>query len=138
MGYGLPAAIAAALVHPDRPVVALIGDGGLGMTLAELETAVREGARVIPIVFDNQGYGLIRGFQDRRPGGAAIATDLGPIDFVAIARACGAQGIRVETDADFEPALREALAASGPTLIHLAVDPSWGTIEQATRRAAES
>jgi acetolactate synthase-1/2/3 large subunit len=138
MGYGLPAAIAAALVHPDRPVVALIGDGGLGMTLAELETAVREGARVIPIVFDNQGYGLIRGFQDRRPEGEAIATDLGPIDFVAIARACGAQGIRVETDADFEPALREALAASGPTLIHLAVDPSWGTIEQATRRAAES
>jgi acetolactate synthase-1/2/3 large subunit len=136
MGYGLPAAIAAALVHRDQPVVALVGDGGLGMTLAELETAVREGARVIPIVFDNQQYALIRGEQDRRPGGAAIATDLGPIDFVAVARACGARGIRVETDAAFEPALRQALATDGPTLIHLIVDPSWGTIEQATRRAA--
>jgi acetolactate synthase-1/2/3 large subunit len=135
MGYGLPAAIAAALVHRDRPVVALVGDGGLGMTLAELETAVREGTRVIPIVFDNQQYALIRGYQDQRPGGAAIATDLGPIDFVAVARACGARGIRVENDAGFEPALRQALGADGPTLIHLVVDPSWGTIDQATRRA---
>jgi acetolactate synthase-1/2/3 large subunit len=138
MGYGLPAAIAAALVHRDRPVVALVGDGGLGMTLAELETAVREGARVIAIVFDNEQYAMIRAHQDRRPGGAAIATDLGPIDFAAAARACGARASRVETDAAFEPALRQALAADVPTVIHLVVDPSWGTIEQATRRAADA
>ena len=66
MGYGLPAAIAAALVHRDRPAVALVGDGGLGMTLAELETAVRERARVIVVVFDNQRYGTIRMWQERR------------------------------------------------------------------------
>ena len=60
MGYGLPAAIAAALVHRDRPVVALVGDGGLAMTMAELETAVREGARVVVVVFDNERYGTIR------------------------------------------------------------------------------
>ena len=65
MGYGLPAAIAAALVHRDRPVVALVGDGGLAMTMAELETAVRVGARVIVVVFDNERYGTIRMWQER-------------------------------------------------------------------------
>ena len=87
MGYGLPAAIAAALVHRDRPVVALVGDGGLGMTLAELETAVRERARVIVVVFDNQRYGTIRMWQERRGSGQGVATELGPVDFAAIARA---------------------------------------------------
>src|SRR5204863_5785300 len=56
MGYGLPAAISAALVHRDRHVVALVGDGGLGMTVAELETAVRVGARVVVLCFDNERY----------------------------------------------------------------------------------
>ena len=75
MGYGLPAAIAAALVHRDRPAVALVGDGGLGMTLAELETAVRERARVIVVVFDNQRYGTIRMWQERRGSGQGVATE---------------------------------------------------------------
>src|SRR6185369_8902048 len=96
MGYGLPAAIAAGLVHRDRAVVALVGDGGLGMTLAEIETAVRFGLRTIILVFDNQAYGMIRTYQERRPGGAAVATDLGPIDFAAAARSMGERGVRVE------------------------------------------
>ena len=66
MGYGLPAAIAAALVHRDRPVVAVCGDGGLAMTMSELETAVRVGARVIVVVFDNERYGTIRMWQEER------------------------------------------------------------------------
>ena len=82
MGYGLPAAIAAALVHRDRAVVAVAGDGGFAMTMAELETAVREKARVIALVFDNERYGTIRMHQERRGTGAGIATELGPIDFV--------------------------------------------------------
>lgn len=131
MGYGLPAAIASALVHRDRPVVALTGDGGVGMTLAELETAVREGVKVIVIVFDNQQYAMIRRYQDARPGAAGIATDLGPIDFAAIARAQGARGVRVETDAAFEPALRQALAHEGPSLLHLTVDRAWNSVELA-------
>ena len=69
MGYGLPAAIAAALVHRDRAVVAVAGDGGFAMTMAELETAVREKARVIAIVFDNERYGTIRMHQERRGPG---------------------------------------------------------------------
>ena len=70
MGYGLPAAIAASIVHRDRPVVALVGDGGLAMTLADIETAVREHAKVIVLVFDNERYGTIRMHQD---GAAAAA-----------------------------------------------------------------
>ena len=81
MGYGLPAAIAASLVHPDRPVVAVCGDGGFAMTMAELETSVREGARPVVIVLDNQGYGTIRMHQDRHGRPHTSRTDLGPIDF---------------------------------------------------------
>ncbi len=125
MGYGLPAAIAAALVHRDRAVVALAGDGGFAMTMAELETAVREKIRLVAIVFDNERYGTIRMHQDRRGAGQGIATDLGPIDFAAIARACGARGVRVDRDADFEPALRQALAVDRPTVIQLALDRAW-------------
>ena len=85
--------------------MALVGDGGLGMTMAELETAVRVGARVVVVVFDNERYGTIRMWQERRGTGVGVATELGPIDFAAIARACGARGVRVERDGDFEPAL---------------------------------
>jgi acetolactate synthase-1/2/3 large subunit len=130
MGYGLPAAIAASLIHRDRPVVALVGDGGLAMTMAELETAVREGTRVIVIVFDNERYGTIRMWQDRRGTGQGVATDLGPVDFAAIAKACGARGVRVERDADFEPALRSALVADRPTVIQLTLDRAWVSVDQ--------
>jgi acetolactate synthase-1/2/3 large subunit len=129
MGYGLPAAIAAGLVHRDRAVVALVGDGGLGMTLAEVETAVRSGLRTVILVFDNQRYGMIRTYQDRRPGGGAAATDLGPIDFAAAGRALGARGIRVEDDGGVEAALRQALVADRPTVIHLVVDRRWENVD---------
>jgi acetolactate synthase-1/2/3 large subunit len=124
MGYGLPAAIAASLCRPERIVVGLCGDGGLAMTMNELETAVREGARPVVLVFDNRRYGTISMHQQRR-GRPAVATELGPIDFAAVARACGALGLHVERDADFEPALRQALAAGRPALIHLELDQRW-------------
>jgi acetolactate synthase-1/2/3 large subunit len=130
MGYGLPAAIAASLVHRDRPVVALVGDGGLAMTMAELETAVRMGTRPIVVCFDNERYGTIRMHQDRRPGSEALGTDLGPVDFTAIARACGARGARVDSDDAFEPALRQALASDRPTVIQLALDRRWMSVDQ--------
>ncbi|HSL33764.1 MAG TPA: thiamine pyrophosphate-dependent enzyme [Candidatus Limnocylindrales bacterium] len=125
MGYALPAAIAAALVHRDRAVVAVAGDGGFAMTMAELETAVREKVRVVAIVFDNERYGTIAMHQARRSEGVAIGTDLGPLDFAAVARACGAQGIAVESDPAFEPALRRALASDRPTVLHLTLDRQW-------------
>ena len=129
MGYGLPAAIAAGLVHRDRAVVALVGDGGLGMTLAELETAVRMNLRTIILVFDNEQYGMIRVHQDRRDGGSTAGTDLGPVDFAAAARALGARGVRVDTDSGVEAALRQALVTDRPTVIQLAVDRRWTGVD---------
>ncbi len=128
MGYGLPAAIAAALVHRDRPAVAWTGDGGFAMTMAELETAVREKLNVIAVVLDNERYGMIRSHQDLRPGGRGVATDLGPIDFAAVARGFGAQGVRIDRDEDFEAALRTALRAGGPTVLHLPLDRAWTSV----------
>jgi acetolactate synthase I/II/III large subunit len=128
MGYGLPAAIAASIEHPGRPVVALVGDGGFAMTMSELETAVREGARPIAIVFDNARYGTIRVEQERRGTGVGEATELGSVDFAAVARGLGARGVRVDDDAGFEPALREALAAEAPTVIQVTLDRRWKSV----------
>jgi acetolactate synthase I/II/III large subunit len=129
MGYGLPAAIAAGLVHRDRAVVALVGDGGLGMNLGEIETAVRCGLRTIVCVFDNQRFGMIRSYQDRRPDGSDLGTDLGPIDFAAAARALGARGVRVDDDQGLEAAIRQALVAERPTLVHLVMDRAWEGVD---------
>jgi acetolactate synthase-1/2/3 large subunit len=126
MGYGLPAAIAASLCEPDRPIVALCGDGGLAMTMNELETAVRMRSRLVVLVFDNKRYGTIAMHQ-RNEERELIATDLGAIDFAAVARACGAQGGRVTRDREFEPALRDALSADRPAVIQLELDPRWIT-----------
>ena len=95
------------------------------MTLAELETAVRMGLRTTVLVFDNQRFGMIRTYQDRREGSTTAGTDLGPVDFAAAARALGARGVGVAEDGAFEPALRQALAADRPTVIHLALDRRW-------------
>ena len=129
MGYGLPAAIAASLVHPDRPVVAVCGDGGFAMTMAELETSVREGARPVVVVMDNRGYGTIRMYQDRT-GGRIPRPSWAPIDFAAVAQASGALGFRVTDDAAFEGALRDALAARKTAVIHCLLDPSWVSVDQ--------
>ena len=135
MGYGLPAAIAAALVHRDRPVVALVGDGGLAMTMAELETAVRENARVIVVVFDNERYGTIRMWQDRRGSGQGVGTELGPMDFAAIARAVGARGARVDHDDAFEPALARR---SPPTVRRSSRSRSTGAGSRSTSRRSDA
>ena len=129
MGFGLPAAIAASIASPGRPVVALVGDGGLGMSVAELETAVREGARPVVLVFDNARYGTIHDHQVRR-GLAPVATDLGPVDWAMVAEGYGAIGVRVDTDDALEPALRAALASRRPTLVHLVVDRRWVSVDR--------
>jgi acetolactate synthase-1/2/3 large subunit len=131
MGYGLPAAIAASLTRPGRLAVAVAGDGGFAMTMAELETAVRERAHVVAVVFDNNRYGMIWRHQAERGGQAGLATQLGAVDFAAIANACGVLGLTVQSDAEFEPALQQALEAGRPALLHLAVDPRWTTPDAA-------
>ncbi|HEX7471546.1 MAG TPA: DUF952 domain-containing protein, partial [Candidatus Limnocylindrales bacterium] len=129
MGYALPAAIAASLVHHERAVVGLTGDGGFGMTVAELETAVRERCRIVLIVFDNRRYGTIRMHQATRGTGVGVATELGPLDVATIAQGFGARGVRLESDAGFEDALRAALVADGPTVIHLPLDRRWVSVD---------
>jgi acetolactate synthase-1/2/3 large subunit len=106
--------------------VALCGDGGLAMTMNELETAVRTGATPVVIVFDNGRYGTIAMHQanENRP---EVATELGPIDFAVVARACGAEGVHVTDNAAFEPAMLRALGAGRPTVLHLDLDPGWVT-----------
>jgi acetolactate synthase I/II/III large subunit len=129
MGFGLPAAIAASLHEPDRICVAVCGDGGFAMTMSDLETAVREGARPIVLVFDNLRYGTIAMHQanDDRP---TRTSELGPIDFAMVARSMGALGITVGSDAAFEPALREAMESHRPSVLHLALDPAWVSVDE--------
>jgi acetolactate synthase I/II/III large subunit len=122
MGYALPAAIGAAAAEPGRSVVALAGDGGFAMLMAELETAVREGLRLAVLVHDNAMYGTIRAHQERAHPGRVIATQLGPVDFAAVAEACGAAAIRVHDEAQVAPALAAAFAAPGVTVVHLHMD----------------
>ena len=123
MGYGVPAAVAAALLYPERTVVNLAGDGDFLMTGQELATAKAHGARkLISIVVDNGSYGTIRMHQEREYPGRASGSDLGNPDFVALAKAYGWRAERVERTADFEAAFGAALASGEPTLLHLLQD----------------
>jgi acetolactate synthase-1/2/3 large subunit len=122
MGYAVPAAVAAKLIHPERTVVCFVGDGGFQMSALELATAVQEGAAIVVVVVNNGMYGTIRMFQERQFPGRVVATELRNPDFAALARACGAQGETVEHTAEFLPALERALAHDGPSLIELRVD----------------
>jgi acetolactate synthase-1/2/3 large subunit len=137
MGYALPAAVAAAIARPGRQVIALAGDGGFAMTMAELETAVRERLPITVLVFDNRRYGTIRAHQEEREVGQGIATELGPIDFAGIAEACGGIGFRVGRDVEFEETLSSALKARRPAVIHLELDRRWLSIDRRTDELAE-
>jgi acetolactate synthase I/II/III large subunit len=123
MGYGLPAAIAAKLAHPERVVVAFAGDGCFLMTGQELATAVRHDVRVVVVVLDNGMYGTISMHQERDYPGRVVGTDLVNPDFAAMARAFGAHGEVVEETAGFPDAFERALAAGRPALLELRTDP---------------
>ena len=124
MGYGVPAAVAAALLEPHRQVINIAGDGDFLMTGQELATAIAHGAsKLVVIVVDNGTYGTIRMHQEREYPGRVSGSDLGNPDFAALARAYGwFAGERVSTTEGFEPALKAALGAGRPALIHLKLD----------------
>jgi acetolactate synthase-1/2/3 large subunit len=119
MGYGVPAAIAAKLAHPDREVVAFAGDGCFLMTGQELATAVQYNANIVIVVVDNGSYGTIRMHQERQFPGRVSATDLVNPDFAALARAFGAWADTVETTDAFAAAFSEARTCGRPALIHV-------------------
>lgn len=123
MGYGLPAAIAAKIAHPERTVVCFAGDGCLMMTLPDLATAVQYGLNIIIIVANNGLYGTIRLQQEQAYPGRAIGTALVNPDFVSLARSFGASGERVDQAGDFEGAFERATKATGPAVIELILDP---------------
>jgi acetolactate synthase I/II/III large subunit len=127
MGYGVPAAVAASLLYPQRTVINLAGDGDFLMTGQELATARAFGAgqgvgKLISIVIDNGTYGTIRMHQERAYPARVSGSDLHNPDFAALALAYGWRAHRVDTTAQFEPTLSAALASDVPTLIHVMLD----------------
>ena len=121
MGFALPAAIAAKLVHPERKVVAVSGDGGFLMNCQELETARRLGLAVVNVIFRDDGYNLIQWKQQtrfKRETGVLFSNP----DFVALAHAFGAKGYRVESARDLRAILADALAHPGPSIVDVPVD----------------
>ena len=123
MGYGTPAAVAAKILFPDRPVIAFAGDGCFMMNGQEFATAVQYGANIIVLVVNNGMYGTIRMHQERDYPTRVQGTDLANPDFAALARAYGAHGEVVARTADFAPAFERAMAAGTPAVIDLRIDP---------------
>ena len=123
MGYGFPAAVAMKLLHPDRTVVCIAGDGDFLMTGQDFATAVQYDLPVIVVLADNGLYGTIRMHQERDYPGRVIATALHNPDFVAYALAFGGYGALVEKTADFPAAFAAAQASGKPSIIHLKIDP---------------
>lgn len=126
MGFGAPAAIGAKLACPDRVVVSLVGDGGFGQNPAMLATAVESNVPVIWVIMNNCAFGTIAGLQLAHYGtttGTLFMKDGAPFqaDFAAIARAYGAEGVRVTSAAEFKPALEAAVAANRPFVIDVAM-----------------
>jgi acetolactate synthase-1/2/3 large subunit len=121
MGISLPGAVAAKLVHPERKVVALCGDGGFLMNSQELETAKRIGANVTVVVWRDDGYGLID-WKQRNEFGRPFGVEFGNPDFVDYARSFGIAGFRPASAADLLPTLRRALDVDGPALVEIPID----------------
>jgi acetolactate synthase I/II/III large subunit len=123
MGAGLPAAIGAKVVHPERKVVAICGDGGFMMNSQEMETAVRLGLDLVVIVLRDNGYGMIK-WKQAGSGYPVFGLDFGNPDFIQYAKSYGAHGVRIERTGQLEEASKEAFAEGGVHLIEAPVDYS--------------
>ena len=123
MGYGLPAAVAAKQLFPEREVICFAGDGCFMMHGQEFATAIRYNLPIITLVINNSMYGTIRMHQEREYPGRVSATDLTNPDFAALARAYGGHGETVETTEDFAPAFERARASGKPAIIEIKLDP---------------
>ena len=123
MGYGVAAAIAAKLVHPDRIALCFTGDGDFVMSSPEFATAVQYDLPIVVLLVNNGMYATIRMHQERQFPGRVIGTELENPDFAALAQAYGGYGERVERTEDFEEAFERALSSGKPALLELPVDP---------------
>jgi acetolactate synthase-1/2/3 large subunit len=111
MGFAIPAALGAKLVHPERTVVAVCGDGGFSMTMNGLMTAIEEDIPIITVVLNNMALGWVL------HGHGPVATEFKDFDYAAIARSMGCRGVRVTDPAELASTLREAVNANKPTVI---------------------
>ncbi len=130
MAPGLPYANAAALAFPGRPVVAVVGDGGFSMLMAELTTAVQNRLPIKVVILKNDSLAEVI-FEQKDAGYGNFGTDLSPIDFVAFARACGAEGFRCTTPDQIRPAIQAALRTPGPAIVEAVVDKNEPTLKPA-------
>jgi acetolactate synthase I/II/III large subunit len=121
LGWGFATALGVKAANPTRQVLSINGDGGVLFTLQELATAVQHGIGTVTLVFNDGAYGNVRRAQKDQYGNRIIASDLRNPDFVKLAEAFGAQGLRARTPEDLRVALRQGFAASGPTLIEVPV-----------------
>jgi acetolactate synthase-1/2/3 large subunit len=126
MGAGLPAAMMAALLHPERRVLAVCGDGGFLMNSQEMETAVRLGLNLVVLVIEDHAYGMIR-WKQATDGFADWGMTFGNPDFVKYAEAYGAKGWRAQSAADLVPMLKAAFQSGGVHIVAAAVDYSENT-----------
>lgn len=122
MGFSLPAAIAIRELEPSRPVIAMVGDGGIGITMAELATAVRRQIPIVAIVFNNSKLAAIK-YEQEVMGWPEYESYLHNCNFAEYSQACGAHGIRVTDPAKLEQALREAITCGKPCVIDVVCDP---------------
>ena len=123
VGYGIPGAMAARAIYSDRPIVLISGDGSITFTIAEFESAARQGLNFVVVLADDEAWGItVTGHVNRY--GQAISSELGPINYTQMAEAFGARGVRVERAEEIAPAIREGFNAPGPTLIHVPIGQS--------------
>lgn len=128
LGYGFAAALGAKVAHPDRPVLCVCGDGGFMYTVQELATAVQHQIGVVAAVFADGAFGNVQRMQKQDHGGRVIATELRNPDFVKLAEAHGAVGVRANDPGELSAALRAGFARRGPTVIEIPVgemSPPW-------------
>jgi acetolactate synthase-1/2/3 large subunit len=121
MGFAFPSAIVAKLIYPERNVVALCGDGGFLMNVQDLETACRLGLNFVVVIFNDNGYNLIK-WKSEKKFGNSYGVDFSNPDFVRLAESFGAVGIRLESSREFEDVLREALGGTTPVVIDVPID----------------
>jgi acetolactate synthase-1/2/3 large subunit len=130
MGYAVPSAIGAKIVHPERPVIGFVGDGGFLMTGQEIATAFHHSVNPVILVFNNQMYGTIRMYQERAYPHRVSGTALTNPDFARFIEAFGGHGEVVEKTEEMVPAVQRALASGKPALVEIRMNP-----EQVTNRA---
>jgi acetolactate synthase-1/2/3 large subunit len=137
MRYGFAGAMAARLLFPDRPVLCTIGDGGFGMTLAELETCVREKIHFVTVVYNDCALSLIQVAQEKK-GYASYGVEYGNVNFALAAEALGARGRRVESLEELADAVRDGMDEQQPVVIDVPIDPAEYRVHSAAGRAQKA